>query len=193
MNEWIVNIFCGPCIIESLTYKLITQTSQVKWIEFAVICWLAEMRLVGYSDWSSEEAMTVYIDDAALKNTEKLPHIHLAISDHVGTLYQHLFLSNKPSRPSQSRWTGVANVCEFALSLSLCHGFLKGLFASLKKKTRWQRQRQRWHWGQSWRRCQILGCLFQHGMYEWMKEVKVNYPDSDSDIHGSLLTHPDPH
>lgn len=134
MNEWIVNIFCGPCIIESLTYKLITQTSQVKWIEFAVICWLAEMRLVGYSDWSSEEAMTVYIDDAALKNTEKLPHIHLAISDHVGTLYQHLFLANKPSRPSQSRWTGVANVCEFALSLSLCHGFLKGLFASLKKK-----------------------------------------------------------
>ena len=79
--------------------------------------------------------MTVYIDDAALKaEPERLEHIHSAIADHVGTLYQHLFLCNKPSRPSQSRWTGVANVCQFALSLSLCHGFLKGLFASLKKK-----------------------------------------------------------
>ena len=57
-----------------------------------------------------------------------------AVVDHVTILYRHMFLACKPSKPAQSRWTGVASVAQFALSLSLCLGMLKPLFKFLATK-----------------------------------------------------------
>ena len=92
------------------------------------------MRLVGYSNWQAS-AISVYVQDSALEQDEAAVNkLHDAIAHHVTILFRHIFLSRKPSRPSQSRWTGVANVASFALSLALCHGLLKPLFASLSAK-----------------------------------------------------------
>jgi hypothetical protein len=95
---------------------------------------------VGYSDWSAAK-INVYVADSALadapdsssQQSERVP-IHHDVSDHLVVLVRHLFLSRKPSRPAQSRWTGVPDVCNFALSLYLFHGLLKPLFAALSTK-----------------------------------------------------------
>ena len=76
----------------------------------------------------------MYIDDSALDNGPQQERLRHAVADHVTVLYRHVFLSSKPSRPAQARWTGVANVAEFALGLSLAFGMLQPLFASLASK-----------------------------------------------------------
>ena len=100
---------------------------------------VATDRLVGYSDWSASE-ISVYVADSALADADtslqqsQRIRIHDVVSDHVAILVRHLFLSRKPSRPAQSRWTGVPDVCNFTLSLALFHGLLKPLFAALSAK-----------------------------------------------------------
>ena len=93
------------------------------------------MRLVGYSNWQASD-ISVYVADSALRDDVRgdVNRLHDAIAHHVTVLFRHIFLSRKPSRPSQSRWTGVASVANFALSLALCHGLLKPLFESLSGK-----------------------------------------------------------
>ena len=90
-------------------------------------------RLVGNSDWSLDE-INVYVADAALENAEHRERLQQAVADHLIILYRRIFMSRKPSRPAQSRWTGVAGVAEFTLALALVYGMLQPLFGSLAVK-----------------------------------------------------------
>ena len=54
-----------------------------------------------------------------------------ALANHVGTLCEHLFLSCKPPRPAQARWTGVPAVSKWCLCFSLFHQLLDPLLSSL--------------------------------------------------------------
>lgn len=91
------------------------------------------LRLVGFSDWNSD-VMTIFIEDSVMANERLFQRVQTAVGEHLVTLFLHLFLSSKPSRPSQSRWTGVASVAQFTLSLALCHRLLQPLFAGLTSK-----------------------------------------------------------
>lgn len=96
-------------------------------------CKFCYERLVGDSDWAADKIF-VYVDDKALEDQSACDRLHQVVADHLTILYRHLFLSCKPSKPAQSRWTGVASVAQFALSLSLCLGVLKPLFKCLAAK-----------------------------------------------------------
>ena len=88
---------------------------------------------MGHSDWKSD-TITVYVSDSAIEDTLQKTRLEAALSDHVSVLLKHVFLSCKPARPAQSRWTGVASVANFVMSLSLCHNLMKPLFSSLAAK-----------------------------------------------------------
>ena len=60
--------------------------------------------------------------------------LHASLADHLTALVSHIFLGHKPARPSQSRWTGVAHVCQWALGLALFHRLLGPLLCSLSAK-----------------------------------------------------------
>ena len=76
----------------------------------------------------------MYVDDSALTDESRREQLHKAVAHHVTVLFRHIFLSVKPSKPAQSRWTGVASVANFTLSLALFHRMLAPLFASLTAK-----------------------------------------------------------
>ena len=84
------------------------------------------MRLVGFSDWSSD-TITVYLPDTSHVS----PMLLEAIADHICTLYDHVFMTAKPQKPTQSRWTGVAAVAQFCLGLALFHNLLAPLLGAL--------------------------------------------------------------
>ena len=90
-------------------------------------------RLLGYSDWNSP-TMSVYVEDSSIQEESQRQNLRAVICSHLTILFRHIFLSKKPSRPAQSRWTGVASVAAFTLGLSLCHRLLAPLFASLTAK-----------------------------------------------------------
>lgn len=54
-----------------------------------------------------------------------------ALATHIAVLYEHVFVSVKPQRPTQSRWTGVPCVANFCLGLQLFHNLLEPLLTSL--------------------------------------------------------------
>ena len=60
--------------------------------------------------------------------------LHASLADHVTALVSHIFLGHKPARPSQSRWTGVAHVCQWSLGLALFHRLLGPLLCYLSAK-----------------------------------------------------------
>ena len=92
-------------------------------------CFSLSPRLCGYSEWSSE-IISVYVNDtaAAEQNDGCLKN---ALAEHLFALVSHVFLHCKPARPSQSRWTGVASVAQWALGLFLFHRMLQPLFVAL--------------------------------------------------------------
>lgn len=95
----------------------------------------AKLRLVGASDWSSEE-ISVYLNHSGemISSSGELlvpKHVKDAVADHVITLCRHLFFSSKPPKPTQSRWTGVAGVARWALRLSLFHHCLGPVMTAL--------------------------------------------------------------
>lgn len=80
----------------------------------------------------------VFIDDNTLHRAraddQLLQQLERSVSEHLSALISHVFLHSKPARPSQSRWTGVANVAEWCLGLALFHQFLTLLFGALSAK-----------------------------------------------------------
>ena len=54
-----------------------------------------------------------------------------SLSNHVAVLCEHLFLSSKPPRPAESRWTGVPSVCRWCLAFSCFHQLLGPLLKAL--------------------------------------------------------------
>lgn len=92
------------------------------------------MRLTGASDWTTP-TIKVYIDVDSTGSDECVRARHKAVKDavaqHVLALVSHVFLGQKPARPSQSRWTGVAAVARWCLSLALFHKMLGPLFQAL--------------------------------------------------------------
>ena len=59
-----------------------------------------------------------------------------AICQHITVLCQHLFLSQKPPKPTQSRRTGVAGVARWAFGLASFHRCLGPVLQSLHKSQR---------------------------------------------------------
>ena len=92
------------------------------------------LRLVGYSDWNRQD-VHIYLDPTTFAKAQldvtTLERLRRALADHVSALVSHVFLGYKPARPSQSRWTGVAHVCQWALGLALFHRILKPLLSAL--------------------------------------------------------------
>ena len=78
--------------------------------------------------------ISVFVDDEALQDPALRQRIHNSLVDHIVTLFEHLFMGVKPSKPAQSRWTGVASVSQFALCLGLCHKMLQPLLSLLTAK-----------------------------------------------------------
>lgn len=80
----------------------------------------------------------VFIDDNTLHRAraddQLLQQLERSVSEHLSALISHVFLHSKPARPSQSRWTGVANVAEWCLGLALFHQFLALLLGALSAK-----------------------------------------------------------
>ena len=97
-----------------------------------------DLRLVGASNWNGS-SLTVYVEDTALashaRNPASLHRLHCALAEHLTVLIRHIFLSTKPPKPSQSRWTGVAGAARWALSLALFHKLLAPLMSSLSSTT----------------------------------------------------------
>lgn len=93
-------------------------------------------RLVGFSEWRNSSTINVYVPDSTLEqsSSEHLSRLRSAIVDHLTVLLKHLFLSIKPARPAQSRWTGVASVASFTLAFALFHNMLEPLFGALTAK-----------------------------------------------------------
>ena len=93
----------------------------------------ATVRLVGASDWNSPE-ITVYMKNAddisAILNSQ---HILDAVCSHLATLCRHVFLTRKPPKPTQSRWTGVAGVARWGLCLACFHRSLAPVLSALVK------------------------------------------------------------
>lgn len=54
-----------------------------------------------------------------------------ALCDHIAVLCSHVLLGAKPPKPTLSRWTGVAAVCNWRLRLSLFHGLLGPVLQAL--------------------------------------------------------------
>ena len=79
--------------------------------------------------------MTVYVDDVALashtQNPASLQRLQHALAEHLTVLIRHVFLSTKPPKPSQSRWTGVAGAARWALGLALFHKLFAPLITAL--------------------------------------------------------------
>ena len=82
--------------------------------------------------------MVLFLEDSVVAEIAESPakeeRLKRSLTDHLTALLCHVFLSCRPARPSQSRWTGVANVCQFALGLALCHRLLKPLLCALSAK-----------------------------------------------------------
>lgn len=83
---------------------------------------------MGESDWSSK-TITVFLRADGLPTAQTV--LVDALSNHLAVLCEHLFLSTKPPRPTQSRWTGVPAVSQWALSLELFHRMLGPMLQSL--------------------------------------------------------------
>lgn len=102
------------------------------------------LRLTGYSDWGSE-SIDVFINEetATVLTTKGDAHqeeilrtrLHTALTEHLSAIVGHVFLGRKPARPAQSRWTGVADVCQWCLGLSLFHKLFKPLLGALSSKS----------------------------------------------------------
>lgn len=96
------------------------------------------LRMVGASDWKSN-VIAMYLNDSGGGSTayqiastsEDVKH---AIAQHLAVLAKHLFMSAKPPKPTQSRWTGVAGVCRWALRISLFHRCLSPMLSALATK-----------------------------------------------------------
>lgn len=92
------------------------------------------LRLVGYSDWNLPD-VRIYLDPRTFAKAQldvgAFQRLRSALADHLSALVTHVFLGYKPARPSQSRWTGVAHVCQWSLGLALFHRILKPLLSAL--------------------------------------------------------------
>ena len=78
----------------------------------------------------------MYLDDQTANCTDarKQAALKTALVEHLVALATHVFMSHKPAKPSQSRWTGVAHVTQWALGLMLFHRLLRPLFTALSSK-----------------------------------------------------------
>ena len=96
------------------------------------------LRLVGYSDWNLPD-VHIYMDPMTFAqaplDVTTFERLRSALADHLSALVTHVFLGYKPARPSQSRWTGVAHVCQWSLGLALFHRILKPLLMALSMNT----------------------------------------------------------
>lgn len=106
---------------------------------FSVFCWGIlgnQVRLCGYSNWKTEQIIVYVSDETAAEcfDPRKQAMLKKAVCEHLSALVAYVFMHAKPSRPSQSRWTGVANVAQWTLGLALFHRFLKPLFTALSTK-----------------------------------------------------------
>lgn len=90
-----------------------------------------KLRLVGESDWASRSITCFFDVDGLTSSREVLVD---GLANHVTVLCEHLFLSTKPPRPTQSRWTGVPGVCQWCLGLELFHQTLAPLLQALSDK-----------------------------------------------------------
>jgi hypothetical protein len=129
------------------------------------------LRLCGYSDWSSDR-IDVYLDDATAANPDqhKKDRLHTSLVEHLGALVIHVFLHCRPAKPSQSRWTGVGNVAQWALSLAMFHRMLAPVFMALSENSKDDMENldadaqcsailaatKKMHWVQSETFCQIM-------------------------------------
>lgn len=84
------------------------------------------LRLVGYGNWNADK-ITVMVTDTSRYQS---PAIRAALVKHISNLIRSVFLSQRPTTPAQSRWTGVPAVARFAYGLYAFHR----LFSFLCKK-----------------------------------------------------------
>ena len=73
----------------------------------------------------------MFVDDSAASRKDLEDHLHRSLTEHLTALVSCLFMGSKPAKPSQSRWTGMANCAQWALCLAMWHQLLNPLFTAL--------------------------------------------------------------